>query len=52
MDVDIKRNAKRSDLWDLFINGELHCTVDSHTEAAQEYQDYMKERNANEAKSS
>ena len=51
MEIYIKRNVKRHELWDLFINGELYCTTDSYTEAAQEYQEYMKERCANEVKS-
>ena len=49
--MHIKRNAKRHELWDLFINGELYCTADNYTEAAKEYEEYMKERYANEVKS-
>ena len=47
MEVDIKRNVKRHELWDVFINGELYCTADNYTEAVKECNDYMKESNAN-----
>ena len=45
MVVDIKRNDKRPEYWEVFIDGELYCTADNYLEAVQECQDYMNGRN-------
>ena len=37
--------------WEVHINGKFYCSADTLPEAVKEYQDYMKERNANEIKS-
>jgi hypothetical protein len=38
--------------WEVHIDGKFYCSADTLPEAVKEYQDYMKERNANEIKSS
>ena len=37
--------------WEVHIDGAFYCSADTFPEAVKEYQDYMKERNANEIKS-
>lgn len=34
--------------WEVYIDGKFYCSADSKSEAEREYQDCMKERNANE----
>lgn len=38
--------------WEVYIDEKFYCSADTFSEAAMEYQDYMKERNANETQSS
>ena len=38
--------------WEVYIDGKFYCSADTFTEAAKEYQTYMKERYVNETQSS
>lgn len=34
--------------WEVYIDGKFYCSADNLPEAVMEYQNYLKERNANE----